>query len=813
MAERALSGKLLSISLFIASAAGIAYQVALMRIFSIAHWHHFAYMIISIAMLGFGAAGVLLTFARRLVAGKEERFFTWSTLLLAISMVACHLISVRVPFETFHLFTQRAQLGYLFILYAVLATPFFLVSCCITLAMLLNREAIGRVYAVNLAGSGAGAAVLVGLLFIFPPHHLPWLLSLPVLAVSLVSFRVFSRGEKVAALILLAVSGVLALVGETTPETVSQYKPLAYALKLPDAEIVAQTQSPLSRIVAVRSSMLRETPGQIGGYAMREQGGIPEQIGLFFDAGGVSVINRFDGDLSRFAWLNHVTPAVAFQLVSAPDVLVIGAGGGTDVLMALSLGARHVTAVEVDPRVFALVNEEFREFSGGLYQREDVRLVVADGRGFLQGSSRRYDLIQIALLDSFNAAAAGVYALSESYLYTLEAMELYLNRLSPTGVLSVTRWLKTPARDAVRMFGVMTAALERTGVSNPGDHMVMIRSWNTATLVASRSPLTASRIDSIRDFAESRGFDLCWYPGITPEETNRFTILDEPVYYNAAAAILGENRDGFFRAYLFNITPPTDDRPHFFQFFRWSTLRLLLREMGFSWIPFMEWGYIILVLTLAQGALASAVFILLPLLVLSRRGKARGVKKWVVFYFSCLGVGFMFLEIAFIQKLMLFLAYPVYAVAVVLAGFLVFSGLGSLAAHHFRGNRVTGVKIAVGGLCAVILLYIAVLPPLFRAGAGWNDPVRIAASLLILFPPAFFMGVPFPTGMQLVSSRHPEMVPWAWGINGFASVMGASLATFTAIHLGFRVLLLLALAVYLLCVPVIAGLNRTGKRQ
>lgn len=807
-------GRNLSASLFIVSAVGIAYQVALMRIFSIAHWHHFAYMIISIAMLGFGAAGVLLTFAAGLTARREERFFARAAVLLTAGMVFFHEAAVRVPFETFHLFTQRSQLFHLFTLYILLSAPFFLVSCCVTLAMLRHPDRIGRVYAINLTGSGAGAAVLVLLLFFFPPHQLPYLLALPMLAGSLLMLPALPRRERWLSPIFLAFPLVRLCLTGMAPETVSQYKPLAYALDLPDAQMAAATQSPLSRIVAVRSGMLRETPGQIGGYSMRERGGIPEQIGLFFDGGGVSVINRFDGDFSRFAYLNHVTPALAYRLVSSPDALVIGAGGGTDVLMALSLGARRVTAVEVDPRVFPLVTGEFGDFSGGLYERDDVRLVVADGRGFLQGTGEEFDLIQIALLDSFNAAAAGVYALSESYLYTLEAMELYLNRLSPRGVLSVTRWLKTPPRDAIRMFAVIAAALENTGVSNPGDHMAMIRSWNTATIVASRTPLTEAGIQRIREFSETRGFDLCWYPGIDGEEVNRFTLLDRPEYYLAALEILGGNRDRFLEGYLFNVTPPTDDRPHFFQFFRWRTLRPLMQEMGFSWIPFMEWGYIVLILTLAQGAAASIIFILLPLLVLSGKKKTAGSKKWVVLYFGCLGIAFMFLEIAFIQKMMLFLSYPVYAVAVVLTGFLVFSGLGSLTAHRLRRGRARAVALSVAGIGIVVAVYMPVLPGIFRAGAGWSDPARIAVSLALLFPPAFFMGVPFPSGMQLVGNRCPAMVPWAWGINGFASVTGASLATFTSIHLGFRALLLLSLAVYGLSLPAVFMLEgRPGGRR
>ncbi len=316
-------------------------------------------------------------------------------------------------------------------------------------------------------------------------------------------------------------------------------------------------------------------------------------------------------------------------------------------------------------------------------------------------------------------------------------------------------------------------------------------------------------MDSIRGFAERRGFDLCWYPGITREETNRFIMLDRPYYYEAARAILGGNSEGFYRDYPFDVSPPTDDRPYFFQFFRWNTLGRLAGEIDLRWIPLMEWGYLILVLTIAQSAIASAVFILLPLNVLKRGGSPG--KKWVVLYFSCLGLGFMFLEMGFIQKFMLFLSYPVYAIAVVLTGLLVFSGLGSLAADRYRGSATGAVKTAVAGLTAVVVLYLFILPVVFRACAGWPDPWKIALGLVLLFPPAFLMGIPFPSGMGLLGKRSGDLIPWAWGINGFAGVMGASLATFTAVHMGFRLLMLLAAAVYIAAALCLAALARRGR--
>ncbi len=795
-------------SVFLISATGIAYQVTLMRVLSIAQWHHFAYMIISIAMLGYGASGTLLTLIRARLTGKERHYFFVSLLLLAISMPLCYAWSQRIPFETFHLVTQQDQFGWLLALYAILATPFFLASTCITLALFMMPRRVGRVYFTDLLGSGLGAAAVVGLLFHFSPDQLPY--GLGLLLTLLAGAVVFNMTRPWKTVYGLCVGVGIMWVGATglAPIRVSDYKALSYTLQFPDAEITATAQSPLSQVHMVRSRQIRETPGQLGNYPFRQLGPLPEQVGLFFDAGSISVVNHFDGDMERFAYMDYVTPALAYRLVDRPDVLVIGAGGGSDVWMALYHGARHVTAVEVDPTVYRLIEDELAEFSGGLYRRDDVTPVTAEGRGFLQARGESYDVIHIALLDAYNAAASGVYALSESYLYTREAIELYVNHLNDGGVLAITRWLKTPARDAIKMFATLVEACEALGIEEPGAHIAFIRSWNAGTLLLSRTPWTDQQLTEIRGFSGSRGFDVAWMPGLQDAEVNRYTILEEPVYYQAAQAILSDERDAFYRAYLFDVRPATDDRPYFFQFFKWDTLRVLVRDMGFEWVPFVEWGYMALLGTLVQGAIASALFILLPLITLTRRTETRGARRWVVLYFMALGLAFMFLEIAFIQKFMLFLTYPIYAVAVVLTAFLVFSGFGSFWADRWHGDRFPLVSGAVIGIVVLTVLYTVLLPPLFSAWAGWSDAGRIAVSFALIAPLAFCMGIPFPSGLQLVSDRYAAMVPWAWGINGFASVMGASLATFMAIHFGFRVLVWAAACVYILCVPALWGLRK-----
>ncbi len=786
-------------AIMLISATGIAYQVALMRILSIAQWHHFAYMIISISMLGFGASGTALSLFRHRIQPKAVSILRWSALCVTFSLVPVYIFSQSIPFETYQLLSQPGQFRYLLMLYVLLSIPFFLVACCISLSFFIVPKHIGKLYFFNMSGSGLGAILIVGLLYMAPSQALPYLLTL-ISATACILLMVDAPRRHIL-LILLPLAAFLTTIFITgvSPIRISEYKGLPYALELPEANVVAERYSPISHITAISSPYLRETPGQLSNYPMSQLGDLPEQVGLYFDAGAVSPVHRFDGNLEDFAYLDYITNALAYRMLEEPHVLVLGAGGGTEVLNALYHNARKVTAVEVDRQVHTLINTYLKDFYGGLYNHEKVSVIFGEGRSVLESSEATYDLIHLPLFGSYTAASAGVMALNESYLYTVEALALFLDRLNPQGILSLSCWLKTPPRDAIKLFATAVEALEYRGVSNPEQHIAFIRSWNNATILVSPDPFTQNNIAAIRQFCAERYFDISYCPGVTDEEVNQYTILEEPYYYDAATAILSEDRATYYRDNLFHIVPATDDNPYFFRFLKWESLPRLIDSMGLEWLPFVEWGYIVLIATLLQSVLVGVVLILLPLLVLARESQTRNTKYWTVLYFGALGTAFMFLEIAFIQVFMRFLGHPIYAVTVVLTAFLVFSGIGSLTSGYYTGSkRALPVVWSVSGILVLSVLYITFLPGIFSSWSGLPDVLKIISSIVLLAPLAFCMGVPFPSGMQLISDKASTLVPWAWGINGCTSVVGATSATFLAIHLGFTILIFFAVAIYLM---------------
>jgi len=799
----------ISVSIFLLSAAVLALEVVLVRALAIGHWHHFAYMVISTALLGFGAGGVFVCIFSKALTKHYKRWLWGLAFAFGLSVPIVFSRSQEAPFDELQLIWDPMQMVFLLEHYISFFVPFLCAGTFLALVFKVFSQKAHHLYFLNMAGSGAGSAVIVLLMYGHDPAKLLVVISSAGFLVALLLALQVSRRTVLYTLAIafvfvygIVVRGVLGL-----EINISEHKSLAYYSSLPAAETLAVRYSPLGRLDCVRAPSIRSFPGLSIDY----EGQLPEQLLIISDGDGISAVNLFE-NLSELGCYDYVTSALGYHLVTEPHVCIIGAGGGSDVGQALLLGARKVTAVEINRQVMDLVRNELVEFSSGLYERDDVEVVIADGRNFLQTTSESFDVISISLLDSLSASAAGLYALNESHLYTAEAVFQALRQLQPGGVLSITRSLKTPARDSLKILATVAEALRRDRVSDPSGHIMMIRSWATATVVASPDPFSGVQIEAARRFARERGFDLVHVPGIEAEQANKFHILEEPIYYEGAQRILSDGYEEFYRDYAYNIRPATDDRPYFFDFFKWRSLPVMIRTLGRQWLPFSEWGYLVLVVTLLQAVLASGVFILLPLFI-AKPLRGMGSGKAATFgYFLLLGFAYMFLEMGFIQKMTLLIGHPVFGVAVTLVGFLVFSGFGSLTAGaFFKKPRVIKclVPVAVAAIVVIGIAEIAFMVFAFEWLVGFSQLWRIVFGLAITGPLAFFMGVPFPTGLRALGASRGPLVPWAWGVNGFASVTGAVLGTFLAISVGFTILAGIALACYLTAAAISGRITQT----
>lgn len=786
-------------SILLLSALALGYEVLLVRLFSIIQWHHFAYMVISLALLGYGASGTFLTFAGRRLLPRFGMAYPLNIALFGITTVVTFLIVQRIPFNPEEMLWNGRQLLRLTAAYLLLALPFFFVANAIGLALYRHHGQASRIYAADLLGAGAGSFLIILLLFLLYPQQALLFIAVTALLVAVVGRREARiRTVPATALGVLGVVVFTALAASWMPPAwlelrMSPYKEMSQLQRIDGTRVIAERSSPLGLVSVVESSRipLRHAPG-LSLAAVQEP---PPQRALFTDGSGMSAITRYPDSRDELGYLDQLTSALPYHLAEPDAVLVLGAGGGSEVLQARYHQVGSIRAVELNPQVADLMRNRFGNYAGNIYARG---LHVGEARDFVDSTGEHFDLIQLASLGDFGAGAAGLQALNEDYLSTVEALQAYLERVSPGGYVAITGWVHLPPRNTLKLFATAVAALQQTD-ADARQQLVLIRGWQTATLLIKQGQFSADELAALRNFCEQRLFDLVYYPGIESEETNRFNRLQRPWFYQGATALL-DDAETFIQHYKFDIRPATDDRPYFHHFFRWQSLPEILSLWRTGGLSLLEMGYFVLIATLVQALLFSALLILLPLVLAHRTGLrgGEGLAR-TLFYFAFLGLGFMFVEIAFIQKSMQFLHHPLYSVAVVLAAFLLLAGLGSAYSARWavRGQHRRGTGIAVAAIVSLTLAYLFLLDPLFSSLTSWPDWGKILLVFALLAPIAFFMGMPFPLGIARVGAGVPALVPWAWAVNGYASVVSAVLAMLLAVHLGFTLVMLLAVLLYM----------------
>jgi hypothetical protein len=432
-----------------------------------------------------------------------------------------------------------------------------------------------------------------------------------------------------------------------------------------------------------------------------------------------------------------------------------------------------VTAVEMNPLIVSA--------AGGIYQDERVQLVVESDRSFTRRTQEGYDIIQFSLISSYHPVRSGAYSLGEDYRYTVESFQDALRRLNPDGLLVITRWLQTPPSESLRTFALAVEALERSG-GDPHTQIVATRGYNTATILVKKGSFSADELQAVRDFASERAYDLVYAPGMLPEEANRYNILPEPVYYQAFTALLDtQPRSSFYAEYPFDVKPPTDDHPFFGHYFKWSQAGQVLAELGRTWQPFGGAGYFVIVALLILAVGMAGFLILLPAGISSRRQAEARLELVYPLYFGLIGLAFMQVEIPLIQRFILFLGHPAYALTAILFSLLSSSALGSRLSDRIP------LRLALGLLVALLLAAPWLLPLVFGATLGQALWVRLLITVAVIAPLGFLMGIPFAGGIRwmVTEDQNAVQIPWIWAVNGAASVVSSVLAALLALSFGF----------------------------
>ena len=779
----------------------LIYELTLTRIFSIIQWNYLAFMIISIAFLGYGASGTYLTITPSLSKKNSLHYLpdllSRFSLLYSLSILFSILLITQIPFDLYRLNIDSYQWFYLVIYYLAVALPFFFAGICISLAISRLPEKVGKLYFFDLIGASIGC-----LSFLFFTNHIKIINLVMLLAmIGFIASFLFSITQRrrrffILPLFLIAVLIVIHISSYSPLSLpINPYKELFTFLRYPDTEILFEDENSFSQIKVVQGQAVKYAPG----LSLNFDGRIPEQLAILTDDSGLSAITRFDGTKDSIRFTDHLTNALGFHLAKERErILVIGAGGGLDILSAVYHDSKKIEAIELNPIVIDLMEERYDDYSGQLFNRPEVTILQGEGRSMLKNIDYDFDLIQLSLIGSASSSSGGFHSISENYLYTVEGMVDFLERLSDKGMICITRWLLFPPRESVKLTAIALEALDRIGMENPENHIALIRSWGTTTFICSKNPINEKMTGIIESFCRERSFDPVYFPNIMLSQVNQNHKLESPYYFQAIYSLVKDFKEGriyeTYQDYFFNITPATDNRPFFFYFLKWRNIPTIVKDTSY-WQPMIEWGNLIVFATLIQGIIFSFFFIFLPLFV-KRISPGKG---WYfpILYFAALGLGYMLIEISFIQKFILYLTNPTYASSVIIFSFLFFSGLGSRYSQHFGGKEIFYLKRIVPTICVLLIIYQWITPIIFQFTMPFIIAIRFVLTSCLIAPLAFLMGMPFPLGIGILAERKEKLIPWAWATNNFCSILASVSAVMIALSFGFQAVGYLAAVIYL----------------
>ena len=763
-------------------------------------------MVISLALLGYGISGAIIVLLKnRLSSDRLFALFLPLSLVNAVffsfSMWFCFAVAQGLDINPQELLWHSGQWGTLIAIYLSLALPFFFISNCIVLALTCFPGFAGKIYAADLLGAGAGSLLILYLLHILLPEQILQLLVFCALFSSGGYIVNFKRYRNSALLLLGGVMmSLLALPLSWQNIEMSQYKSLAQASRIQGATPIARYSGPLGDISIVEnlSIPLRHAPG----LSLYSRASIPEQRGLYIDGDGPTPITRWDGELSDLDYLNDLSSAAAYHLRNIESVLILGLGGGSDILQAIRNQVEHITVTEINPQIIDTLAVLQKDYTGNLLEKGRVRVIESDMRAFLGSASESYDLINMVMLGSYSAASAGLYSLNETYILTVEALKLYLDHLNQHGILSFSHWLSIPSKSTLKFINTAVRAMHEMNIGHPENHIVVLTSLQTSTILLSKTPITALEIAQIQQFCAQKGFHLTYPDGHSGQEQTQFPQRVQL----SPGQLLNAEANSLIRQYKFDIMPAIDDRPYFNHYFKWSSLPEMLRLKTQGGLSLVESGYPLLIVAMLQATIGGVLLIIIASMGLKRNRYSFRLLGKVAIYFCSIGLGFLFIEIVYIQKLILFLGHPLYAAAIAIAGFLVFAGLGSAWANSRLTNSQRLIVWRLLPLLAISLVALNCMP-----AAAYMLPFSWKAilCLLLIAPLAFFMGMPLPIAINHFGQKDNDLIAWAWTVNGAASVLSSVLASLLAMEFGFTVVIVLAGLLYLLSAYVFPQLTHT----
>jgi hypothetical protein len=751
----------------------LMYEIVLTRIFSVTMWYHFAFVAISVALFGLTAGALLVhLLPKRFDDARLERHMWLFSLLFAVSITICGALQLSikvVPRLTF--------VGVLSVIATclVVSVPFIFSGIVVCLALTRFPTHVNRLYATDLVGAGLGCVVLVVLFAWLDAPSLVVLIGAFAAAGALAfAMGARSRNGTGAGAIACLVLAALALVNANLSTQGDAPLRIRWTKEARDPSHQYEKWNAFSRITADGNANEPARPFGFMSDTLPDDL-VAKRLGMTIDSTAGTVLSGYGGDPNETDYLRYDLAYLAHNIRHDGDVLVVGVGGGRDILAALEYDQRSVTGVEINGNILDAVNGRYGDFTGHLDRNPRVKFVNDEARSYMARTDRKYDIIQISLIDTWAATSAGAYALSENALYTTQAWDLFLNRLQPGGILSVTRWYDVVGNarplEAYRTAVLAAQALKNRGVDDPRSHVLIYKGppqafgVGGATILVSRDPFSRSDLDDIAADAQRLQFTPVLTPaGALDPKFAAITAREGP-----GKAVASTDED---------ISPPTDDHPYFFQM---ASLDTFLSGKGFE-DAFVFRPVLVLGILGLTVLLLAAICIALPLILeKARGGRSRGMLPFYT-YFAGIGFAFLLIEVSQLQRLSIFLGHPTYGLTVVLFSVLVFSGLGSMLTERLiRFDRPATLVKPLVALLALVVAFGFVTPTVIAHADSATTPVRIAIAVAILAPLALFMGMPFAIGMRAANARRGTPTAFLWGINGATSVCASVIAVVLAL--------------------------------
>ncbi len=796
------------ITMFCIGFSLIAEQVVLMRFFSETKHHHIAFFVIGIALLGIGASGTLLTLLHRTVSLRMELWIGVGLFLFTLATAISIPLIESLPLDFLYFVFDSAQLMY-FLLYIFILFLLFFFGGFVSAAMLeLFSQDAPLLYGINLVAGGIGGLAPLFLLNWVPSHQLFQAFSLlgilgGVCWILTISSRDRDFVERLWVSSLLVVLVIAFLPWEPKP---AYYKPLYTMLKLKEEGLAAklmEKRSPRGTYQLFESSALHYTPFA----GLQASDPPPPQIAILKDGELLGTIFKLS-TLEEAKILDTTPQSVPYRIVEHPKVLILDETGGLNFVLARRFNASSITVVVSDPIVADILAEYLQKYSGSAFEEGHMEIISEEPRLFLEQAKmqdRRFDIIHIASTESLPATTSGLLAPRENYLLTAEGVRETLSILTEDGILSVSRGLQSPPRDAFRFLILAKRALQQRGIKDPENYILLARNYLAFLLMVGIVPVSTQRKQRFLDLLPALGMDPEYYPDIRIEKHLPYLNRVEgppgqlySYYHWGAETILEKDPQVLIDQWVYDVSPVTDQRPYFHNFFTWKGLGQIFSQLGSDAVRKAELGYLIVVITgVCMGIIAFPLLLVAVVLGGGRRTPSAG-RLYAVIYFFCIGVAFLFLEISWLAFFRRIVGDPFLTVTIVFTGLLVSAGIGSMRIGKAGSHLEIITLKAAFKILLILFLYETVVPFLMFPLAQTPSIVRYSIALVMVSIPGYWMGVFFPIGLRMVQRHGQSLVPLAWASNGFASVISSPIAQMLSMSAGFHWLFILAGIFYII---------------